>query len=152
MNPETVRDKDGISALLRILSIHGALRAEGRTLLDLLDEIATTVGAYASGQVSVRVTDLARIPATMAALRATPPTELAGVAVTAADDLNLPEHGSIGNILRFTMADGSRVMVRPSGTEPKVKVYIDSVDATGDQDAARALVSAYAEAMRPLVA
>lgn len=152
VNPETVRDKDGISALLRILSIHGALRAEGRTLLDLLDEIATTVGAYASGQVSVRVTDLARIPATMAALRATPPTELAGVAVTAADDLNLPEHGSIGNILRFTMADGSRVMVRPSGTEPKVKVYIDSVDATGDQDAARALVSAYAEAMRPLVA
>lgn len=151
VNPTTVRDKDGISALLRILSIHSALRAEGKTLLDLLDEIASTVGAYASGQVSVRVTDLQRIPATMAKLREQPPAELAGIAVTAADDLSLPEHGSIGNILRFTMEDGSRVMVRPSGTEPKVKVYIDSVDATGDQRAASALVKAYADAMRPLV-
>lgn len=152
VNPETVRDKDGISALIRILTIHGELRAAGRTLLDLLDEIAAAIGAHASGQVSVRVTDLARIPETMTKLRNEPPKELAGVEVTASDDLSKPEHGAVGNILRFTMADGSRIMVRPSGTEPKVKVYIDAVDASGDQHAAKALVAAYAEAMRPLVA
>ena len=136
---------------MRILSIHGELRSEGRTLLDLLSEIAAAVGAYASGQVSVRVTDLARIPQTMERLRNDSPATLADVAVTAADDLSKPEHGSVGNILRFMMADGSRIMVRPSGTEPKVKVYIDAVDAAGDQQAARALVARYAEAMRPLV-
>ena len=152
VNPETIRDKDGISALMRILTIHGELRAEGRTLLDLLGDIAAAVGAYASGQVSVRVTDLARIPETMERLRNEPPAALADIEVSDADDLSKAEHGSVGNILRFTMADGSRIMVRPSGTEPKVKVYIDAVDASGDQQAAKALVARYAEAMRPLVA
>ena len=152
VNPETVRDKDGISALVRILSIHSALRAEGLTLLDMLAAITDAVGAFASGQVSVRVTDLARIPAMMESLRTAPPQDLGGVAVTAADDLRQPEHGSIGNILRLTLADGSRVMVRPSGTEPKVKAYIDTFNADGDADAARAQVGVYADALRQLIA
>ena len=151
VNPETVRDKDGISALLRVLSIHSRLRAEGLTLLDLLDAITDAVGAFASGQVSVRVTELVRIPEIMAELRAAPPAELAGVAVTAADDLSLAEHGSIGEILRFSMADGSRVMVRPSGTEPKVKAYIDTHSADGDLDAARGMVDEYATALGELI-
>ena len=151
VNPETVRDKDGVSALVRMLSIHSRLRSEGLTLLDLLAAITDAIGAYASGQVSVRVTDLARIPAIMAELRATPPAQLAGIEVTAADDLSLAEHGSIGEILRFTMADGSRVMVRPSGTEPKVKAYIDTYDGDGDTDAARAKVDTFAAALRELI-
>ena len=151
VNPETVRDKDGVSALVRMLSIHSRLRSEGLTLLDLLAAITDAIGAYASGQVSVRVTDLARIPAIMAELRATPPARLAGIEVSAADDLSLAEHGSIGEILRFTMADGSRVMVRPSGTEPKVKAYIDTYDGDGDTDAARAKVDTFAAALRELI-
>jgi phosphomannomutase len=91
----------------------------------------------------------------MAALRADPPSQLAGAAVLAADDLSLPEHGAIGDILRFTLDDGSRVMVRPSGTEPKVKVYIDATSTEGAPAqrvrAARARVDAIAEAVRPLL-
>jgi phosphomannomutase len=155
VNPGTVRDKDGISALVRILTLASELQERGSSLTEELLALAGEFGAFESGQVSVRVTDLARIPATMAALRQTPPTELAGAAVLAADDLSLPEHGEIGDILRFTLDDGSRVMVRPSGTEPKVKVYIDATSADGPPAArirrARERVAAIAEAVRPLL-
>ncbi|MET4099367.1 phosphomannomutase [Agrococcus sp. UYP10] len=155
VNPGTVRDKDGVSALVRVLTLAAELHERGSSLTEELLALAGEFGAFESGQVSVRVTDLARIPATMAALRATPPAELAGSAVLAADDLSLPEHGEIGDILRFTLDDGSRVMVRPSGTEPKVKVYIDAMSAEGAPAqrvrAARARVAAIAEAVRPLL-
>ncbi|MGM1030791.1 MAG: phospho-sugar mutase [Actinomycetota bacterium] len=155
VNPGTVRDKDGISALVRVLTIASELHERGSSLAEELLALAGEFGAFESGQVSVRVTDLARIPATMAALRAAPPTELAGAAVLAADDLSLPEHGAIGDILRFTLDDGSRVMVRPSGTEPKVKVYIDATSTEGSPAqrvrAARARVDAIAQAVRPLL-
>lgn len=155
VNPGTVRDKDGISALVRVLTLAAELHARGSSLAEELLALAGEFGAFASGQVSVRVTDLARIPAIMAALRAEPPAELAGLAVTAADDLSLAEHGSIGDILRFTLGDGTRVMVRPSGTEPKVKVYIDAVSHEGSPAqrvrAAEAKVAAIAEAVRPLL-
>lgn len=156
VNPGTVRDKDGVSALVRVLTIAAELHERGSSLAEELLALAGEFGAFESGQVSVRVTDLARIPATMAALRADPPAELAGAAVLAADDLSLPEHGAIGDILRFTLDDGSRVMVRPSGTEPKVKVYIDATSTDGSPAqrvrAARARVDAIAEAVRPLLA
>lgn len=155
VNPGTVRDKDGISALVRLLTLASELHERGSSLSEELLALAAEFGAFESGQVSVRVTDLARIPATMAALRAEPPIELAGAAVVAADDLSLPEHGSIGDILRFTLDDGTRVMVRPSGTEPKVKVYIDATSTDGPPAAriraARARVAAVAEAVRPLL-
>ncbi|WP_404311727.1 phospho-sugar mutase [Agrococcus terreus] len=155
VNPGTVRDKDGISALVRVLTLAGELHERGSSLAEELLALAGEFGAFASGQVSVRVTDLARIPAIMAALRAEPPAALAGLAVTAADDLSLPEHGSIGDILRFSLADGTRVMVRPSGTEPKVKVYIDAVSHEGSPAqrvrAAQEKVDAIAEAVRPLL-
>jgi phosphomannomutase len=156
VNPGTVRDKDGVSALVRLLTLASELHERGSSLSEELLALAGEFGAFESGQVSVRVTDLARIPAIMAALRAQPPTELAGARVTAADDLALPEHGEIGDILRFTLDEGSRVMVRPSGTEPKVKVYIDATSADGPPAqrirSARARVEALAEAMRPLLA
>ncbi|KAA6430880.1 phospho-sugar mutase [Agrococcus sediminis] len=156
VNPGTVRDKDGISALVRLLTLASDLHERGSSLGEELLALAGEFGAFASGQVSVRVSDLARIPAIMAALRAAPPAELAGSRVLAADDLALPEHGSIGDILRFTLDDGSRVMVRPSGTEPKVKVYIDTSSTDGAPAArvraARERVAAIAEAVRPLLA
>lgn len=155
VNPGTVRDKDGISALVRLLTLASELHERGSSLSEELLALAGEFGAFESGQVSVRVTDLARIPAIMAALRAEPPTELAGAAVLAADDLALPEHGAIGDILRFTLDDGSRVMVRPSGTEPKVKVYIDATSADGPPAqrirAARERVDALAAAVAPLL-
>ncbi|MBO1770665.1 phospho-sugar mutase [Agrococcus sp. TF02-05] len=156
VNPGTVRDKDGISALVRILTLASELHERGSSLAEELLALAAEFGAFESGQVSVRVTDLARIPALMGALRQAPPTELAGAAVVAADDLALPEHGEIGDILRFTLDDGSRVMVRPSGTEPKLKVYIDATSTDGPPAArvraARERVAAIAEAVRPLLA
>ncbi|UOW01211.1 phospho-sugar mutase [Agrococcus sp. SCSIO52902] len=156
VNPGTVRDKDGISALVRLLTLASDLHERGSSLGEELLALAGEFGAFASGQVSVRVSDLARIPAIMASLRAAPPAELAGSRVLAADDLALPEHGSIGDILRFTLDDGSRVMVRPSGTEPKVKVYIDASSTDGAPAArvraARERVAAIADAVRPLLA
>jgi phosphomannomutase len=140
--PELVRDKDGVSALLRIAELAAVLRAEGRTLTDRLDEIARTYGLHATDQLSVRVTDLARIADAMARLRATPPTSLGGLAVEQVDDLSVgagdlpPTEG-----LRYRLAEGARVVVRPSGTEPKLKCYLEVVvpveDATaeGGQDA-----------------
>ena len=155
VNPGTVRDKDGISALVRVLTLASELHERGSSLSEELLALAGEFGAFESGQVSVRVTDLTRIPATMAALRAHPPTALAGATVVAADDLALPEHGAIGDILRFTLDDGSRVMVRPSGTEPKVKVYIDATSADGPPAqrirTARERVAAIAEAVKPLL-
>jgi phosphomannomutase len=124
-----VRDKDGISAATAALALAVRLRESGKTLSDRLDDFTQRFGAYASDQISIRVTDLDRIARIMAGLRAAPPTELADVAVTRIDDLR---EGSAGlppsDVLRIALDDGSRVMVRPSGTEPKLKIYLDAFD------------------------
>ena len=126
VNPETVRDKDGISAMIAVLDLAAGARAEGKTLADLLDELAGQIGHFASAQVSIRVDDLSIIGSTMARLRANPPAAFGGVAVTRADDLLRPaDGGPSGDILRFLLDDGSRVIFRPSGTEPKLKAYLD---------------------------
>lgn len=137
VNPETVRDKDGISAALAFLDLASELAATGRTVGDRLNEFAATFGRYASSQVSLRVTDVSTIAEIMAGLRAQPPAEIGGIAVTAAHDY-LPEGSPFPNsdILVYELVDGSRVMVRPSGTEPKLKVYLDAVG-TGQTAAER---------------
>ena len=123
-----MKDKDGVSALLLLCELAADAKAEGRTLVDILDDIALAHGLHATDQLSVRVTDLGEIAAAMARLRATPPTELGGLAVEAVDDLALgsadlpPTDG-----LRYRLADGARVIVRPSGTEPKLKCYLEVV-------------------------
>jgi phosphomannomutase len=128
VDPEHVKDKDGVSALLMLCELAAGLKAEGRSLTDLLDEIATEFGLHATDQVSVRVTDLRLIGAAMDRLRATPPTTLGGLAVERVDDLALgsadlpPTDG-----LRYRLAEGARVIVRPSGTEPKIKCYLEVV-------------------------
>ncbi len=126
VNPETVRDKDGISAAIAILGLAGEARGEGRTLADLLDEFDRTFGFFASDQISVRVEDVSIITGIMAALRADPPAHIGETAVTGIDDLidgfeDLPA----GDVLRIWLEDGRRLIVRPSGTEPKLKLYLD---------------------------
>ncbi|MFD0001833.1 phospho-sugar mutase [Streptomyces sp. NPDC127178] len=127
VDPEGVRDKDGITAALLITELASVLKAEGRTLLDLLDDLAVTHGLHATDQLSVRVQDLSVIADAMRQLREQPPTELAGLAITRAEDLTqgtdtLPPTDG----LRYTL-DGARVIVRPSGTEPKLKCYLEVV-------------------------
>ncbi|WGL51700.1 phospho-sugar mutase [Nocardioides sp. BP30] len=140
VDPGVVRDKDGISAGIRIVELAALLKAEGRSLLDRLDEIAVRHGLHATDQLSVRVTDLADIARAMERLRTTPPTALGGARVTSADDLRegtatLPPTDG----LRYRLDDGARVIVRPSGTEPKLKCYLEVVvDAAADLGAARA--------------
>ncbi|WP_060915695.1 phospho-sugar mutase [Microbacterium oleivorans] len=126
VNPGTVRDKDGISAAIAILGLVSEAREEGRTLGDLLDESAATFGHFASGQVSIRVDDVSVIGKIMAALREAPPASVGSVAVERVEDMLLaPEGSPSGDILRMWLDDGSRVIVRPSGTEPKLKAYLD---------------------------
>lgn len=151
VNPETVRDKDGISAAVAMLGLIAEARGRGATLADLLDEHAALYGHYASGQVSVRVDDVAVIGRLMLSLRTLPPARIGADAVVRADDLSLAG-GTLppGDILRYTLADGSRIIVRPSGTEPKLKVYIDArADAASD---AAATVTRLEAAVRELLA
>lgn len=127
VDPEGVRDKDGITAALLITELASELKEQGRTLTDLLDDIAVTYGLHATDQLSVRVEDLSLIADAMRRLREHPPTRLAGLAVTSAEDLTrgtatLPPTDG----LRYAL-DGARVIVRPSGTEPKLKCYLEVV-------------------------
>jgi phosphomannomutase len=127
VNPETVRDKDGISAAIAILGLAAEAHGRGATLADLLRELGETYGHFASGQVSVRVEDVSVIGNVMLALRTLPPTQIAGRSIASAEDLLQGRPGQpSGDVLRYRLTDGSRVIVRPSGTEPKLKVYIDA--------------------------
>ena len=137
---EAVRDKDGISAALVMAELAAGLAAEGRTVNDLLDDLHRRHGVHATGQRSIRFeanTDEQTLrQQAMAALRKSPPTELAGSAVTAVEDLakgcgHLPP----ADVVVMQLAGmGGRVIVRPSGTEPKLKVYAEAVVAAGDRD------------------
>lgn len=135
VNPETVRDKDGISAAVAILGLAAEARAEGKTLADLLDDVAGEIGHFASGQVSIRVDDVAIIADTMAGLRQDPPDAFGTFTVASADDLMDQTPG--GDILRFWLSDDARVIFRPSGTEPKLKAYLDVRADTAEQATTR---------------
>ncbi|MGW3510123.1 phospho-sugar mutase [Streptomyces sp. NPDC000994] len=131
VDPDGVRDKDGITAALLITELASRLKEEGRTLLDLLDDLAVEHGLHATDQLSVRVKDLSLIADAMRRLREQPPTALAGLPVTRSEDLTrgtdrLPPTDG----LRYTL-DGARVIVRPSGTEPKLKCYLEVVIPVG---------------------
>ncbi|MFC0627363.1 phospho-sugar mutase [Kribbella deserti] len=143
VDPEAVKDKDGISTLVRVLQLAAGAKAEGRTLLDLLDDLADRYGLHATDQLSVRVEDLSLIVDAMTRLRATPPSVLGGLAVQQVDDLSLgaaglpPTEG-----LRYQLESGARVVVRPSGTEPKLKCYLEVVVPVEGGDVAAARVQA----------
>ncbi|MBB5074891.1 phospho-sugar mutase [Nonomuraea endophytica] len=132
-----VHDKDGIGAALTVAAIAAEAKRAGRTLLDLLDDQARRYGLHATSQLSVRVDDLSLISGAMARLRAEPAKELGGRVVEGIDDLAKGEGGlPPTDGLRYRLADGARVVVRPSGTEPKLKCYLEVVVPVEDEVAA----------------
>jgi phosphomannomutase len=138
VDPGKVRDKDGISAAVDFLAMAAELKASGRTVADRLDEFTERFGAFASGQISLRVDDLSQIGRMMASLRAHPPASVGGLAVDRIDDFIAGfEAYPPGDILRLWIG-GSRVIVRPSGTEPKLKVYLDAFNDQGTAASRRA--------------
>ena len=131
-----VRDKDGITAALAFAELAAAERRRGRTVLDRLDDLARELGVHATGQRSIRVAGaggLARMVAAVDALADAPPATLAGVLVVEVEDLRLGDRlpPTDGVVLR---GDGVRLIVRPSGTEPKLKCYAEAVVPVGDDD------------------
>jgi phosphomannomutase len=149
-----VRDKDGVGAALTVAGLAAEAKASGRTLLDLLEDQARRYGLHATAQVSVRVEDLSLIADAMARLRASPPAELAGHAVTEADDLSAGLDGlPAADVLRYRLSGGGRVIVRPSGTEPKLKAYLEVVvPVTGSAEEARTTAAAELASLRAAVA
>lgn len=151
VNPGTVRDKDGISAAVAVLGLAAEARERGATLADLLRELGETYGHFSSGQVSIRVEDLGIIGTVMGSLRAKPPAQIGDRSIAAAEDLlQAPAGQPSGDVLRYRLSDGSRVIVRPSGTEPKLKVYIDA--RADSADAAREAVTRIETGVRALLA
>lgn len=155
VDPSGVRDKDGVTAALMVAELAAAAKGEGRTLLDLLDAIAVEYGLHATDQYSVRVEKLEQIADGMARLRATPPTSLGGLTVAHVDDLaagsaDLPPTDG----LRYTLAGAddvasARIVVRPSGTEPKLKGYLQVVvPVHGQVGEARAVAAATLTALK----
>lgn len=126
VNPDAVKDKDGVSAGVAFLAMAAEGKAEGVSVAQMLDGFTETFGFFASDQLSVRVTDLSLISAIMSELRENAPSTIGGVSISSVDDL-LDGSGDLPptDALRFSLDDGSRVMARPSGTEPKLKYYID---------------------------
>ncbi|KJK55594.1 phospho-sugar mutase [Saccharothrix sp. ST-888] len=132
VDPAGVRDKDGITAALLVAELAATLKQSGRTLSDLLDDLALAHGLHATDQLSVRVHDLSLIANAMQRLREQPPTVLAGLQVTRADDLaagsaDLPPTDGLRYYLAGEGVRSARIVVRPSGTEPKLKCYLEVV-------------------------
>jgi phosphomannomutase len=155
LDPERVADKDGMSALLVLADLAAAAKSHGATLLDGLDAAAAAVGVHATDQVSVRSADPSVITGLMSRLRAAPPTTLGGADVLAVDDLAAPAAGGLPPTdgLRVHLAGGGRVIVRPSGTEPKVKAYLEIVEEpAAELAAARARAAVRLSALRDDVA
>ncbi|MFF9017823.1 phospho-sugar mutase [Streptomyces sp. NPDC014870] len=135
VDPEGVRDKDGITAALLVAELASVLKEQDRTLTDLLDDLAVAHGLHATDQLSVRVEDLSIIANAMSTLRERPPVHLAGLTVTTAEDLAkgtaaLPPTDGLRYYLEGTHK--ARVIVRPSGTEPKLKCYLEVVVPVAD--------------------
>lgn len=137
--PWVVRDKDGISAALFLAERAAELKAEGRTLLDRLDELACEHGLYRTDQLAIRVEDTREIEAATERLRSAPPEELGGLRVEEIHDLlNDPGDRPPSDILVLRLEGHVRVVVRPSGTEPKLKAYLQAIETVGDGDVAGA--------------
>jgi phosphomannomutase len=154
--PNLTRDKDGISAALLLALLAASLKSAGSSLPQRLDEIAREYGLFATDQLSIRVADITQISAAVARLRAAPPTSLGGLPVVSVEDL---AEGAAGlpptDGLRYRL-DGSarstgvaRVVVRPSGTEPKLKSYLEVVvPVRTSVDDARAVAREQLDAVR----
>jgi phosphomannomutase len=125
VDPKAVPDKDGISALARLLTLAAGLKAERQTLADRLDEIARRYGVYETDQMSVRVADPKIITAAMARLRASSPKILGGEPTSVVDLAHGTEQLPPSDAVLIT-SQTIKVVVRPSGTEPKLKCYLEA--------------------------
>lgn len=141
VDPQAVRDKDGISASVRMLELAAHLQTQDRSITGLLDQLAAEHGVYLTDQISIRVQDLSDRDRALAALQADPRAAIADLAgVTDLTDslaTGLPPTEG----LRLDLAGGGRVIARPSGTEAKLKVYLEVIERSGDvaTDRARAV-------------
>ncbi len=134
VDSDNVNDKDGISAAIFLAQIAVDLKRDGLTISDLLNQVWERHGFHGTEQISIRVTDMSAITHLLAGLRANPPREIARRAVESIDDLAAPRDGlPPTDGLRIWLAGGIRIIVRPSGTEAKMKCYIEVVTATSGE-------------------
>ena len=131
VNPETVRDKDGLSAALYALCVAAELKTQGRTLWDALDDLYATYGGFASGQVSLRFESPEVAQSLMVEVRKDPGSVFEGLEIASIQDYRTPPAGQPeADLVRFDLASGDRIIMRPSGTEPKLKVYLDTLSSS----------------------
>ena len=133
VDSETVNDKDGISAAIFLAQVAMDLKRDGLSISDLLNQVWERHGFHGTEQISIRVSDMSAITRLLAGLRQTPPQEIAGRKVESIDDLAAPTDGlPPTDGLRIWLAGGIRIIVRPSGTEAKMKCYIEVITKTSD--------------------
>lgn len=151
VDSDTVNDKDGISAAIFLAQVAMDLKRDGLTISDLLNEVWERHGFHGTEQISIRVSDMSAITRLLAGLRQNPPREIAGRAVESIDDLAAPQDGlPPTDGLRIWLAGGIRIIVRPSGTEAKMKCYIEVITKTsGDSEA---LLNALREPLKKFLA
>jgi phosphomannomutase len=149
VDAEHTPDKDGISASLIATALACELASEGKTITDKLAELGELYGHFATGQISIRVTDLSVIANLMQKLRSNPPTTIDGVAAKFTDLSIATATLGATDGLRFDLADGRRVIVRPSGTEPKLKCYLQAIGET--KNSAAELLASLNDAMKQLL-
>lgn len=130
VNPSEAHDKDGISAIVAFLDLINTLKTEGKTFAQFREAFTQTFGAFSSDQLSIRVEELDRIGRILSAVRDEPFGDIAGIAVEQYIDHLTTEKNN--DILVFHLSGGHRVIFRPSGTEPKLKVYLDTKGKTLD--------------------
>ena len=145
VDSKRVRDKDGLSAALVVADIASTLASQGYTIGDQLEKLSQRYGYFATGQISFRVKDLSIIENLMTRLRANPLPELAGSSVAFTDFLNGWGEFPGTDAIQFDLADGRRVIVRPSGTEPKLKCYLQAIGDTSKNS--QALLAELRDAM-----
>ena len=151
VDSETVNDKDGISAALFLAQIATDLDAQGKNLLDLLNEVWQRHGFHGTEQISIRVSDMSRITELLAGLRKNPPAEIAGRTVSSIDDLAAPKDGlPPTDGLRIWLDGGIRIIIRPSGTEAKMKCYIEVI--TKDEKSANDLLNQLRQPLKDFLA
>ena len=151
-DPTHVRDKDGITAAVTMALLVDSLRIDGRSIQGVLDSFADRFGLHATAPVTFRVEDVGLISAAMQQLRSTTPAELAGSEVVSVIDLNEGYNGlpPTDGLMLFTAAN-DRVIIRPSGTEPKLKCYLEVILPGGTWEEAHKRLDAIGEELRGVI-
>jgi phosphomannomutase len=151
VDADSVNDKDGISAALVLVQLAADLKREGKTIADLLNEIWKKYGFHGTRQISVRTQSISDIDKVMGKLRNDLPSQLSQFKVTQVDDLERPKDDlPPTNGVRIWLDEKYRVIVRPSGTEPKIKCYIEVV--TNQVSEATTILDAVEREFRALMA